>query len=150
MASERDREDPTVVLSCLSGMLKLAPDWALPRLRDQLQERASGARELAAEVLGESGREDALELLLECIANAPVASERAELVNAVGLNRSDRAVHALIEMVSTGRPTDAVMALRALAPRKFDDRLRQRVREAVERQSEASVARAFDDLFQIA
>jgi len=148
MASRRDAEDPMVVQAALSGLLSLAADWALPLLRELL-DGPSQARELAAEVLGQSSREDAMDVLLEFIENCPLAAARAVVVNAIGLHRSDRALDALLKMIAEGRSVDAVASVRALSSRKFDPRLRQRVQDEVRQRKDVAVDQAFAEAFDV-
>lgn len=123
-------EDPLVLLACMSGLLALAPDHALPRLRDALHGPDDGARELAALVLGPSTRPEALEMLLAHLEAAPRASERAPTLRALGLQRNDRALAVLLEIVETGAIQDAEAALSGLAARRFDPGVRERTRAA--------------------
>src|SRR4029077_9218186 len=69
-------EDPLVIVACMGGVLTLAPDEALPKLRGALAAADRGAREAAALALGQSKRDDALEALLEALATSPQAVDR--------------------------------------------------------------------------
>lgn len=149
VALGRGEEDPNVLVACMAGLLTLAPDWGLPRLREILLGVDPEMRELAAVALGESNREDALDLLLEFVDTSPLARDRAVVLSAVGLHRSDRAVEALLQTIARGRTPDATAAIHALGSRKFDARLRQRVREAVAERPEAAVAHAFAEVFDV-
>ena len=123
-------EDPLVVLACMTGLLALAPDHSLPRLRDVLHGADDGARELAALVLGSSKRPEALDILLAHLEAAPRASERAPTLRALGLQRNDRALAVLVEIVETGTIQDAEAAVAGLAARRFDAGVRERTRVA--------------------
>ncbi len=124
-------DDPLVMLACMTGLLALAPEYALPRLRDALHGADEGARELAALVLGPSTRPEALETLLAHLEAAPRASERAPTLRALGLQRNDRALAVLLSTVATGRIQDAEAAVAGLAARRFDPGVRERTRAAV-------------------
>jgi len=119
-------DDPLVVLACMTGLLALAPDHALPRLRDALHGADDGARELAALALGQSTRPEALDMLLAHLEAAPRASERAPTLRALGLQRNDRALAVLLEVVQTGTIQDAEAAVAGLAARRFDAGVRER------------------------
>ena len=65
-------EDPLVALGCATGLLALVPEQVLPLLRAAL---AGGfVREVAALALGQSTRQEALDLLLEHVQAAPLAT----------------------------------------------------------------------------
>jgi hypothetical protein len=130
-------EDPLVVLACMSGVLALAPDHALPRLAAALHGADDGARELAALALGQSTRPEALDLLLAHLEAAPRASERAPTLRALGLQRNDRALAALLKIVETGPVRDAEAAIAGLSARRFDTGVRERARAAARAHPEA-------------
>jgi HEAT repeat protein len=140
-------EDPQVVLACMTGALGLATDQALPRLADALAGADAAARELAALALGQSGRDDALDLLLADLESPPL-SERTGTLRALGLHRSERALAALLEVIATGVPSIARAAIAALSPRRFDPKVRERAQEATARNdAAASLARELAALF---
>jgi len=143
-------DDPLVVLACMSGLLALAPEHALVRLREALHGGDDGARELAALALGQSTRSEALDLLLAHLEAAPRASERAPTLRALGLQRNDRALAALLRIVETGPVQDAEAAIAGLAARRFDAGVRERTRAAARENPEAArlaaaLAAAFPD-----
>ena len=124
-------EEPLVVGECMKALLALAPDYGLRELRPLVLGDEPGARELAALALGESRREDALSLLCEALDVTTVAPERKILFTALALHRSERALEVLLEVVRAGRRADADAALQALAIRRFDPGVAERVRAAV-------------------
>ncbi len=143
-------EDPLVLLGCMTGVLTLAPDHALPRLRAALHGPDDGARELAALALGPSTRPEALDLLLEHLEAAPQSRERAATLRALGLQRNDRALSALLTVVETGSVHDAEAAIGGLGTRRFDPGVPERTRAAARANPaaarlEASLAIAFPD-----
>ncbi|MBI4864539.1 MAG: HEAT repeat domain-containing protein, partial [Candidatus Riflebacteria bacterium] len=143
----RADEDPVVATAVLSGILSLAPDWGLPRAGALLSGPDDSARELAAIALGQSGLDEAATLLIAYLNDTPLASRRAFAVRGLGLHRSDRALEALLEIVAGGTPADAAAAVAALSPRRFDPRVRDRVRAAAERNRSANLERALQDAF---
>ena len=143
-------EDPLVVLACMTGLLALAPDHALPRLREALHGGDDGARELAGLALGQSSRPEALDLLLAHLEAAPRAAERAPTLRALGLQRHERALAALLDVVATGTLADAEAAIAGLAARRFDPGIREKTRAAARAHPDAarlevSYARAFPE-----
>jgi HEAT repeat protein len=141
-------EDPLVILACMSGVLALAPDEALPRLRAAISGADRGAREAAALALGQSKRDDALEVLLEGLASSPQAADRATILRAVGLHRSDRALDAVLDVVATGGAADAPAAVAALAPRRFDPGVRARAEQAARRNEHVPLEAAIHATFR--
>src|SRR5262249_5003367 len=89
-----------------------------------------GARELAALVLGQSTRPEALDMLVAHLDAAPRASERAPTLRALGLQRNDRALAVLLKVVQTGTIQDAEAAVAGLAARRFDTGVPERTRAA--------------------
>jgi len=123
-------------------LLAVAPDHALPRLRAALHGADDGARELAALALGPSTRPEALDLLIAHLEAAPRASERAPTLRALGLQRNDRALEKLLEVVATGTPQDAEAAIAGLGARRFDAGVRERTRAAARESPAAERLRA--------
>jgi HEAT repeat protein len=143
-------EDPLVMLACMTALLAVAPDYALPRLRDALHGADDGARELAALVLGPSTRPEALDTLLAHLEAAPRSSERAPTLRALGLQRNDRALAVLLEIVATGTIQDAEAAVAGLGARRFDAGVRERTRAATRKNPaakrlDAALASAFPE-----
>jgi HEAT repeat protein len=135
-------EDPLDVLACMTGLMTLAPDHALPRLREALHGADDGARELAALALGQSARPEALDLLIQHLDAAPRASERAPTLRALGLQRNERALAKVLEVVATGHAADAEAAIAGLAARRFDAGVRARAHAAAHENPAAERLRA--------
>lgn len=146
-ASEPDaEEDPMVIVAVLSALLRLAPEWALEYARRGLGHGRTIDRELAAIALGESRRDDALDLLARWLEEAPRAEERATYLRAIGLHRTERALAILLARLAEGGRTDAVAAIEALAARRFDPGVAERARDAVRARSGADDARELEPL----
>jgi hypothetical protein len=125
--------DPLVVMACMAGVLALAPDLALPRLRAALFGDDADAREAAAVVLAQSSRDDALDLMREHIEDAALPGDRAGTLRALGLHRTDRALDLALEVIAGGVPADAEAAIAGLAARRFEPGVRERAVEAARR-----------------
>lgn len=136
-------EDPLVVMACMAGLLALSPAYAFPRLRECLER----ADEMAAMVLGQSTRPEALDLLLEHLASTEGASARAVALRAVGLHRSEKALETLLRVIATGSPRDATAALAGLGARRFEAGVREKARRAAEENREADLESALADAF---
>jgi hypothetical protein len=113
-------EEPLVTLACLSGLLTLAPAWALPQIDSLLNGHDESLREVAALALGQSRREDALDKLLQALAGEVLSRRRSVLLRSVGLHRSDRSLAALLRIVAEGSRGDAEAAIEALAARRLE------------------------------
>jgi HEAT repeat protein len=142
-------DDPMVTLACLAGLVTLAPDFALPIARRFL-DGTSEEREIATVVLGQSGRGDALDLLVEFLKDSPMPAWRALALRGLGYHRSERALNVLLETVSGGAPADAEAAIKALAARLFERGLRERTEEAARANSRADLRPIIDRAFSAA
>ena len=124
-------DEPAVLLACLSGLLALAPEFALARLIRQLEQGGGEEKELAALALGQSARIEAAQALLRAAEACVLSAERAVLWRALGLHRSELALRSLLEVIGSGNAADARAALRALAPRRFEKSVQEQVGQAV-------------------
>lgn len=142
-------DDPLVTLACMSALLALAPDWGLARLAPLLSSPDAEEREVAAIALGQSGRPDAADLLVQELEASARPTQREPILRALGLHKSERAAQVLLERVATAAADDAQAALRALAPRRFEPGLREQVHAAVQRNRRVdlsgTLAKAFAD-----
>jgi hypothetical protein len=132
--------EPLVILACLIGLIALKPESGLARVTAHLHGEDEDLRELAALAMGESQREDALDLLLSALASEPLPRRRSALLRALGLHRRDRAVEALLQVVATAHGADAKLALQSLSARSLEPGLVKRVREAAERNTNVDLA----------
>lgn len=139
-------EDPLVLLACMAGVLLLAPELALARFVPWLSGSDSQRRELAAVCLGQSTLPAAAQALIAALEGCVLSKERAVLLRALGLHRSDAALDALVTVVEGDNETDAAAAVRALAPRRFEASVRARVRQAVS--GRGPLERAFAEAFK--
>ncbi len=141
-------EDPNATLAVMSALLSLAPDWALPKLEQKLAARDEQECELAALALGQSRRAEALALLQRALAACVRGEERATFLRAIGLHRSEQALTALLEIVATGGAADARVALEALAVRRYEPGVPERVREAAARNANAALRAQYEVAFE--
>jgi HEAT repeat protein len=147
LAARRAGEDPVVLTAYLTGLLALAPDRALPFVRGLLFGKDEEPREVAAIALGHSGKDEAIDLLSEYFESTPLAAERGLALRALGLSRSDRALEKLLATIAHGTEKDAIQALQALSPRRFDPRVRQRAQDAAQANKDVRLDRALDEAF---
>src|SRR5258708_18608176 len=135
-------EDPLVIMACMAGVLALAPHQALQHLRSALFGSNPPARDAAALVPAQSGRDDALDLLLAYIEGAPLALDGAVALRALGLHRSDRALDFVLKVIATGEIADAEAVIAGLAARRFEAGPVERAREAAQGKSGARLETA--------
>lgn len=147
VALEKGDADPMVVLAAMTTLLRLAPAWALKELRTRLDGEDERDRELAALALGQSRGDEALTVLLESLERCVRPTERAPLLRGIGLHRSDRALEAMLKVVAERSPADAKLAIQALAARKFDPGVTERVRAAAGQNERTELVALVDELF---
>jgi HEAT repeat protein len=123
-------EDPMVTLAAMSALLALAPEWGLRELGPRLEGNDS---ELAALALGQSRAEGALPLLLSALEACVEPARRKHLYRGIALVRSDRALETLLQVVTESPLPDAREAIVALAVRRYDPGVAERVRRAASR-----------------
>jgi len=140
-------EDDQVTLACASALLSLAPDWALRELEPILLGKDDAKRELAAIALGQSGRDDSLDLLFAYLERAVSSDERAPILRAVGIHRSERARDFLLERIATGSAPEAKAAIAALGERSFEPGLGELVRHAAQGNDRVELDAVVDEAF---
>lgn len=141
-------EEPEVLTECLTGLLRLAPERSLelvapwvragpppPRERPA---RDGGAepralREAAILALGESRLAEAVPLLLAAWERSYDRESRRMVLLALVTSRREPALDFLLSLVAEGDAADAREAITALAIHRHDEKLRQRLEEALER-----------------
>jgi hypothetical protein len=126
-----------VLVEALRGLFTLAPDFALPCARSLLG-RGEEASALALRALGTAASDAAIELLETELATRALASDRREVIDALGLSLRPLARESLLGLLRSGRSSDAEAALAALSIHRYDPRLVEQVREAVSGSRELS------------
>ena len=140
-------EDPLVALAAMSALLALAPAHGCAALHELLDGESEAQRELAAVALGQSRSDEALTILLQALERCTRSEERAPLLRGVGLHRSERALAALLDVIADGREDDARAAIEALAARRFEPGVGERVRAAAARNDRAELDALVDETF---
>ena len=140
-------DDPLVTLACMSALISLAPEVGVPKLRPLLAGKNPEKRELAALAFGQSGRDDAVELLIAAVTSCVLEADREVLLRALGLHRSDKAANHLLTIISEGPEKDAKAAVSALATRRFEPGMRERALEAGRANSKVDLRRSLAESF---
>lgn len=129
--------EPQIQVECLRALFAVALDLALPCARSLLAREGSSS-ELVLQALGTAPHDAAIELLNEELTTRTLASERREVIAALSLSLRPLARVSLLELVRSGRSSDAEAALSGLSIHRYDTRLVEQVREAAEHSRELS------------
>jgi HEAT repeat protein len=121
-----DRE-PAVIGECLTALLSLQPDEALPFVERFLDGPDEVLREEAALALGTSRRPLALELIRRGYSRARDRRFRQILLTAAASLRFPEAIEFLVSVVESDRPDAAADALQALGIHRSNSGLRERL-----------------------
>lgn len=140
-------EDPAVTAECVSGLLAMSPESAVPFAARLLEaSRDAALRESVALALGESRRPEALEPLRAFYeASARRSAElRPTVLSAIALLRHDAAYDFLFATIEDGGAAEAADAVRALFPFRADAGLVARARAAAAGRADAGRSLAPD------
>lgn len=135
--------DANVVRECLRALVALAPDLAVPTAQRLLRSSDTATRELTLHALGATPDDRALAVLEDELARCTTSDERASVIEALGLSVRPRARAALITLIETGTPGDAEAALRALSIHRYDTKLVEQIRDAVDQHGSTSLQALF-------
>ena len=135
-----------VFAECLKALFAVAPDLARPRARALLEVAEARRRECVLHALGTAPADAAVELLGDELARLSLDRQRREVIEALGLSLRPFARTLLIELVRSGRSSDAEAALTALAIHRYDSRLREQLADATAR--DGALKRRFAELYR--
>ncbi|HEY6457140.1 MAG TPA: hypothetical protein VIY90_17845 [Steroidobacteraceae bacterium] len=121
--------EPQVIGECFGALLAIAPEYSLPFVASYLHAKDEVLQEYAALALGESRRPEALTLLRDAWADI-VTPARGALIRAAALHRSEPAFAWLLEIIETGTPTLATVAVEALSVYERNAKLLEQVNAA--------------------
>jgi hypothetical protein len=136
--------DAAVVGECLTALLSLQPDEALPFVERFLDSPDEVLQEEAALALGTSRRPQALEALRRAYARARDARLRQVLLTSLASLRSPEAIDFLVSIVETERTEAAADALQALRIHRNNSALRERLAQAVTTRADSSLQAVFN------
>ncbi|HEY2587671.1 MAG TPA: HEAT repeat domain-containing protein [Tepidisphaeraceae bacterium] len=135
--------NPAVVGECLTALLLLQPDEALPFVERFLESPDEVLQEEAALALGTSKRPQALEILRRTYPRARDRRLRQVLLTAFASLRFPDAIDFLVSIVETDRPESAIDAVKALQIHRNNTALRERLSQVVTHRADASLRSAF-------
>src|SRR5580658_6350346 len=119
--------EPQVIGECFGALLAIAPEYSLPFVAAYLHEKDEALQEYAALALGESRRPEALQLLRDAWADIVTTEGRGALIRAAALHRSEAAFEWLLEIIASGTPTLAAVAVEALSVYERNTKLIEQV-----------------------
>lgn len=122
-------ELPEVASECLRSLLMLAPEHAVGYASNALRVASESEREHLLHALGSANDERAIELLTGELDRVSLASDRAQVIEAIGLSRRASARALLLTLLRESAPAEANVALSALAIHRYDPRLREQLVE---------------------
>lgn len=135
--------DPIVTMCVLKALIEQTPDYGLAAAERSLRSRDEALREAAALALGQSRSEGALAILCAALEACTLSSERAVLLRAAAMHRSDRALDAVLAYLVGTNAHDAKAAIAALRVRRFEPSVVARVRACAPERLRAEVDAAF-------
>lgn len=122
-------ELPEVASECLRSLLVLAPEHAMRYAANALRVANDAEREHLLHALGSANDERAIELLTSELDRVSLATDRAQVIEAIGLSRRASARGLLLTLLRESAPAEANVALSALAIHRYDPRLREQLIE---------------------
>ncbi len=139
--------EPDVIGLCLTGLMNRAPDRSLEFVAKFLDDGDPAVAEGAALALGESRAPRAFEILTEAWERNPEDEFRRGLLLPLALLRTPESFDFLVAAVEERSLALAEEAVTTLGIYRDDPERRDRVRDAVDRRRDRSLARAFRDAF---
>ncbi len=133
--------------ACFSALLRLRPEESIPFVARYLRHSDEQLVCEAAAALGECGRPNAIQILIETWKRTEDGDLNESLLISLGLSRHALAVDFLISVLSSVTKASE-SALRALAPNRFYPDIRQRVQTAVEGTKNGRLRAFFNELFR--
>jgi HEAT repeat protein len=141
-------ESAPVIEECFGALLQIDPRKSVPFVARFLDSPDDDVRTAAAIALGESRQQKAFDALVAQWKQAFDADYRTTLLTAMALLRQDYATRFLVSLIEEGA-NDAAEALRALAPYRAVETIRQEVEAAVNKTQNQELRQLFDRKFRV-
>ena len=138
--------DSEVVGECLGGLMKMAPKRSLSFVVPYIESLDPVVAESAALALGESGGEEAFDILRTHWETSFNAERKKMLLVAMARSRTDEAFELILGEVREGPRDRAMAAVTALVACGMDDRRRASACEAVLERDDAAVSDAYESV----
>jgi hypothetical protein len=142
-------DEPSIEIECLHGLFALTPRLAAETARRMLlQDTDTERREILVNALGSASHDAAIEVLTAQLQETVVASERKSSIEALALSRRAPAREALLALLEEGTQADALAVIAALAPHRYDARLVEGMRAAVQKRGDGVIDAELDARFR--
>ena len=133
--------------ACFSALLRMRPEESIPFVARYLRHSDEQLVCEAAAALGECGRPNAIQILIETWKRSDDRDLQDSLLVSLGLSRHAAAVDFLISILMSAT-NSSESALRALAPNRFYADIRQRIQTAIEATQNRRLLAIFHELFE--
>jgi HEAT repeat protein len=140
-------DEPSVMLECLTALLRLSPAPSLSFVTGFLEAPQAEVAEAAAAALGSSRRPEALGVLREWYGRVLDGPRRRAALLAMSTLRREDALDFLLGLVREAPPERAREAIAALGIYRGDERLAGRVRDAARAREGADLLPEADRVF---
>jgi len=141
-------EAAPVTEECFGALLEIDARKSIPFVARFLDSDDDDVRTAAAIALGESRQQKAFDALVTQWKQVFDADFRTTLLTAIALLRQDYATRFLLSLIEEGG-NDAIDALKALAPYRAVDTIRQEVETAVNKTQSQELRNLFDRKFRV-
>jgi hypothetical protein len=140
--------DSEVLAECFTALLAIAAERAVPLVARRLEHEDADVVMAAALALGESGREDAVRLLLAHWDAHIRAEDREPLLLPLALSRQPAALEHLLGVLAHGPGRLAGVAIEAMRIYRSDRALVQRLRQVLRERGDAGLRQVFEREFE--
>jgi HEAT repeat protein len=140
-------QDPMVLRKCFSGHIAAHTDRLWSFATGYLDSADLVLAENVAIAVGESNDKCAFPVLRETWERNLDKERKSTLLLAMALTRDDDAVEYLLSMIKEAHAPEAARALQAISIYSADERLHERVREAISSRKEREVIDAYEMAF---
>ncbi len=140
-------QDPMVLRKCFSGLIAADTDRSWSFVTGFLDSTDLVLAESAAIAVGESHNKHAFPVLRETWERNADMERKSTLLLALALTRDDEAIEYLLRMIREERAPQATRVLQAISIYSADERIRERVHEAVSSRGEREVTEAYERAF---
>lgn len=142
-------EDPAVLEAQLLALLAVDLEAGLRVAAPALAGGSHAWREAALFALASTREEAVVPLLIEACDAAVRPADRARVLTALAVQRTEASRVFLLQRIEEGSPEEARAVVRALASQRFDLELERRAREAAARNAEVDLTALLDEVFTL-
>ena len=140
-------KETQVTGQAFESLLRLERDHALPFVEEFLDSADDDVCAEAALALGSSRIPEALAILKKAWKRAPDWSRKQVVLRGISASRLPEAIEFLLDLLNTGRASEAGQALDALALHRDSPEIKKMVEEAIVRKSDKALHEQFRRIF---